>query len=427
MAQIRSAKQLTFLYFSIVAFAIITIHATVLDSTLEGIEKLSIQNRLLFQKEAIIAAAQGDIQNNKFKVDEFTTGYLGLEALPDSNLINVRFPVDEAVEITKGYADETEYFVMKFHLPESDVGDIYIVHQDPAFELGEEEILRTQAWQMLTSLGLLAISLLVVMRISDRLTAPVSLFAKQIANRSPDDTTKVELPPGLATRELLQLVESYNHNQQQIKALIERERSFNRMASHELRTPLMVMKGATSLLSYSSDEAFIRKQQIRLKNATDEMNDFIEALLSLTKSEKNQELSQRVLGSHEIEDIIDTHNALLDAKSVTATIEMRRAPQITMPKSSFKLLLGNLLKNAFACTDVGTVTVIVDTDKISVKDTGIGLDSKPRGDEGYGLGLLIAKDICRKYGWILALARNETGGCTASITLTAGTPNGRLG
>ncbi|MFT5881462.1 MAG: signal transduction histidine kinase [Moritella sp.] len=419
MVQVRSAKQLTFLYFSIVAFAIITIYATVLDSTLEGIEQLSIQNRLLYQKEAIIAAAQGDIQNNTFKIDEFTTGYLGRDALPESELIDSDFPIDEAVEITQGYTDETEFFVMKFRLPESDVGDIYIVHQDPAFELGEEEILRTQAWPILTSLGLLVISLMVVLRISDRLTAPVSLFAKQIANRSPDDTTKVELPPGLATRELLQLVESYNHNQQQMKELIERERSFNRMASHELRTPLMVMKGATSLLSYSSDEAFIKKQQTRLKNATDEMNDFIEALLSLTKSEKNQALSQRLLSQHEIEGIINTHIALLDDKSVVVNIEMRQTPSVAIPESSFKLLLGNLLKNAFACTDVGSVTVIVESDKIDVKDTGIGLDSKPRGDEGYGLGLLIAKDICRKYSWTLTLARNETGGCTALIRFSS--------
>jgi len=415
MAQVRSAKQLTFLYFSIVAFAIITIHATVLDSTLEGIEQLSIQNRLLYQKEAIITAAMAEKGNEVFKIDEFTTGYLGLSALPDTISLAPDFPLDEAVEIYKTNTFETEFFMMKFRETESDDRFIYIIHQDPAFELGEEEILQTQSWQLLTSLGLLVVSLLVVMRISDRLTTPVSLFAKQIANRSPDDTTKVELPPGLATRELLQLVESYNHNQRQIKALIERERSFNRMASHELRTPLMVMKGATSLLSYSSDEAFIRKQQTRLKNATNEMNDFIEALLSLTKSEKNQQLSQRLLSKSEIEGIINTHIGLLDAKSVGVNIEMRQTPSVTVPESSFKLLLGNLLKNAFACTEVGTVTVTVDSEKIEVKDTGIGLDAKPRGEEGYGLGLLIAKDICRKYGWTLALVRNETGGCTASI------------
>jgi signal transduction histidine kinase len=88
-----------------------------------------------------------------------------------------------------------------------------------------------------------------------------------------------------------------------------------------------------------------------------------------------------------------------------------------MPETSFKILLGNLIKNAFACTEQGQITVAVDQDSIRVTDTGIGLDSKPRGVEGFGLGLLIAHDICRKYDWHLELINNDRGGCTARINL----------
>ena len=417
MAKVRSAKQLTFIYFSIVAFAIIMIHATVLDSTLESIEKLSIQNRLLLQKESIVEKMKSSPGSRVVKIDEFTMGYVDRVTLPTLVDENILLPVDEAVEIQESNSLGTEFFLMKMAVSDKHDEFIYVVHTDPAFELGEEEIMWTQSWQSLTSLFLLLVALLVVMRISERLTAPISVFAKQIANRSPDDTRDIELPSGLATKELLQLVDSYNKNQQQKNALIERERAFNRMASHELRTPLMVMKGATNLLSYSHEPEFIKKQQVRLQSATNEMNDFINALLSLTKSEKDLELSQRQLQKEEIMIIVDAHSALLNTKPVVVNVEIKHAPIIIIPEVALKLLLGNLLKNAFACTESGEVNIVVDSDKISVVDTGVGLYNKQRNDEGHGLGLLIIRDICRKYNWIFELNNNDVGGCSAIIHL----------
>lgn len=416
MAKVRSAKQLTFIYFSIVAFAIIMIHATVLDSTLESIEKLSIQNRLLLQKESIIEKAKANVDNHTFKIDEFTTGYVNRITLPTLVDENLYLPIEEAVEIERDNEFGTEFFLMKLSLSDSNDEFIYIVHSDPAFELGEEEIMWTQSWQSLISLFLLLVALLVVMRISERLTAPISVFAKQLAERSPDDTSDIELPSGVATKELLQLVDSYNKNQQQKNALIERERAFNRMASHELRTPLMVMKGATNLLSYSTEPEFIKKQQHRLQSATNEMNDFINALLSLTKSEKDLELAQRELSKEEIQAIVDAHSALLNNKPVVVNIEIKQAPTIFIPDVALKLLLGNLFKNAFACTERGEVNIVVEGSSITVIDTGIGLYKKQRNDEGHGLGLLISRDICRKYHWQLELKNNEAGGCSAVLS-----------
>ncbi|QUM80697.1 HAMP domain-containing histidine kinase [Moritella sp. 5] len=418
MAKVRSAKQLTFIYFSIVAFAIIMIHATVLDSTLESIEKLSIQNRLLLQKESIVEKSNLSNHTSSFKIDEFTTGYVDRVTLPELVDEKIFLPIDEAVEIQKSNAIGTEFFLMKLAVSEKKDKFIYVVHTDPAFELGEEEIMWTQSWQSLISLFLLLVALFVVMRISERLTAPISVFAKQIANRSPDDTSDIQLPSGLATKELLQLVDSYNQNQQQKNALIERERAFNRMASHELRTPLMVMQGATNLLSYSNEPEFIKKQQVRLQSATNEMNDFIDALLSLTKSEKDLALSKRQLTKEEINVIVDAHSALLNTKSVVVHIELRQAPMVIIPEVALKLLLGNLLKNAFTCTDAGEVNVVVDSHSISVTDTGVGLYKKQRNDDGHGLGLLITRDICRKYNWTFELKNNDAGGCIAIIHLS---------
>lgn len=415
MHKVRSAKQLTILYFSIVAFAIIAIHATVLESTLERIEQVSVKNRLLLQKENIIARYHASETKSKVKIDQFTTVYGSRDDLPFHIDKNVKLLENEAFELEKNTEIKTEYFLMKYAVNGAKDGYIYAVQQDLAFELGEDEVLMTQSSQTLTSLVLLIISLLVVMRISDRLTSPISLLAKQISDRDPSDMSKVSIPNGIATKELLQLVDNFNHNQEQIKALLERERSFNRLASHELRTPLMVMKGATSLLSHSNEPTFITKQQSRLAKAANEMNDFIETLLSLTKSEKFQATAARKIELDEIDQIAESHLHLIEDKPIAFDLNVIELPTVYMPEAGFKILLGNLLKNAFAYTDEGSITVSIDKNKIEVIDTGIGIAPEPRGNEGYGLGLLIAKDICRKYEWQFSLENNIHNGCTASL------------
>ncbi|GLR75887.1 histidine kinase dimerization/phospho-acceptor domain-containing protein [Aliivibrio sifiae] len=79
------------------------------------------------------------------------------------------------------------------------------------------------------------------------------------------------------------LIQTINTNYQQIEQLIKRERVFTRYASHELCTPLMVMKGATSLFDQSNVPDFLQRQKQRLNDAIEEMTDFIDALLSLTR------------------------------------------------------------------------------------------------------------------------------------------------
>ncbi len=60
----------------------------------------------------------------------------------------------------------------------------YIVNVDPIFERSEEQAIRSQSTQIFLSLFLLLISLFVVLRISERLTSPLSALADQLRGRS---------------------------------------------------------------------------------------------------------------------------------------------------------------------------------------------------------------------------------------------------
>jgi len=421
---VKSAKQLTFTYFSIVAFAIISIHFALLETTLEDFEQLNANNRLLHAKE-IAKEVLNENSIQSIAIPPFTHAYIGREQLPAHLIIPDSLPADTAVELKRNSSDDTEFFIMRSDLKIRDkLKTVYFLYFDDIYELSENQIFWNQAKQLLITFSLILISLLVILRISKRLTAPLAQLTNELESRSPNDLSPIQPPQGVVSKELLQLVTSFNLYSERIHQLLERERSFNRYASHELRTPLMVMKGAISLLGQSTSPAFIEKQRIRLLHASNEMNDFVTTLLSLTREENLNNLSPRVLTRDEMHNILVEHEHLLTDKPVRWSVDMRGSTVVKAPETTIKILIGNLIKNAFACTEAGTVALKITPDVIQVVDSGIGLGSHPRGDEGFGLGLLITNDICRKYGWRLNHYNNDIEGCTAEIILKPyDTPN----
>ncbi len=428
MAKVKSARQITFTYFSIVAFAIIATHFSLMESTLEDLEHINAQNQLIHsQKAAQDLLADGN--NSSVEIPPFGFAYVGIEAVPENIILPEDLQFNKAQELKDATTQGTEYFIMKTQLTiREQPQTVYLFYLDEIYEVSEEQIFGSQAKQLLISIILLLISFAVVSRISQRLTSPLSTLAEMLKERSPHDLSPIPVPQGVETKELLLLVDSVNQYQARLHDSIERERSFNRYASHELRTPLMVIKGAVSLLGQSNEPLFIEKQRRRLLSASNEMNDFVTTLLSLTRDEDLSNLVLRSLEKDEIENIVSTHSHLITHKPVSCEVIIKEATQIKVPETTIKILVGNLIKNAFACTEQGTVSIYVSPDAIEVIDSGVGLDTKPRGIEGYGLGLVIANDICRKYGWHLDLANNTAGGCTATITLQPhGTPSGQPG
>ncbi|MGR5062894.1 sensor histidine kinase [Photobacterium sp. DNB22_13_2] len=429
LTKVKSAKQLTVTYFSIIAFAIITLHFSLLDATLEDFEYINANNRLLHAKAVAQEVMQEQSDITHFAIPPFTQAYLDPTLLPPQIAISASSPREKTFEVKASNSDDTEYFALITTLTVNEKNkELYLLFFDDIYEISEEQIFSNQLKQLGISLFLLVISFIVVLKVSDRLTNPLTKLANDIDSRTADDLTPITPPSGITSREVLQLVGSFNLYVSQIQALLDRERSFNRYASHELRTPLMVMKGAISLLGQSNDPMFIAKQQKRLQQASTEMNDFVTTLLSLTREEDLDKVSLRQVAPKELQDIAEAHSTLLTGKSVSWHVEASEPIKIKMPENAFKILLGNLIKNAFAYTEQGHVIIRMTPTMLSVEDTGMGLESSSSAKKGYGLGLLITADICRKYQWHLSHQTNEYQGCTATISLPPhGKPNVQTG
>lgn len=432
----HSAKRLTFLYFSIVAAAIIIIHASVFEFTTEDLEHIYAENKLLnlvsFSEKTLKGS---DITALPYK-EVITQGntvfdpsprvYFDFSALPKEFPDPTLIAYEQAIEVPMA-SDIEAHFIMKKKLQiNGESVDAILALDNSLYELSEEQLFDTLSKQFLISLVLLIVSLSVVLTIADKLTKPISTFAKALAKKSSTDLTPISLPKGTQTSELKGMVDTFNAYQQRIQSLVERERSFNRYASHELRTPLTVITGAVALLGESDDKAFIEKQHKRLIKASLEMNEFIETLLNLTKPVDELELKVRNITKEQLTSLAEDHLHLIKDKNITWQLDLLTEPEVKMPTTAFNMLLGNLIKNAFAYTLDGKIIIEADKSRLRIIDTGTGLN-QVHTNQGYGLGLLLVRDICQQYNCGFAITDNESGGCTATLHLPSCTKsNNRL-
>lgn len=428
MKPLRSAKQVTFLYFSIVALSIIAIHASVFELTTEDLEHFYAQNKLgkvkAYTNELFSGRDISQIDKTEFQTQGKTSFDKNAEIYFDFDLLPAGFPDPADLEYDLGLEIVTDnwtqaYFIMKIRLESQGIGrDALLVLDNSLYELSEKQLISSHTKQIAISFMLLLVSLFIVLKISERLSSPISSFANQLENRSADDLSLIELPEGSLTTELEKMVSTFNAYQSRIQSLIDRERAFNAYASHELRSPLMVISGALTLLYESDDPDFLLKQRQRLEKATLDMSEFIETLLSLSKPVNENELVSRRLSFAELNLIAHNHQHLLEDKPVDWQVKVSGKPEIKMPEAALHILLGNLVKNSFAFTQSGKVVIKANEHCIEVSDTGSGLNSKAQ-TPGFGLGLLLVRDLCRRYQYEFELSENDVDGCSAKVLLKA--------
>lgn len=290
-------------------------------------------------------------------------------------------------------------------------------------ELEERSLI---AGVILYSLLILAGVWWLIYRISGHLAAPLYRLARMIKDSHADDLAPIE-PTVITTEEQAELVDALNDYRQRIHASIQRERAFSRYVSHELRTPLMVISGVATLLGVSRDAQFIDKQVIdkqfidkqrqRLETSCQNMQDITETLLSLVRQTPFPQDVTTVLDQSFIEQLVDEYRLLIRDKNIKVHINVTSAITLNVPATVVRILLGNLIKNAFGYTRSGEILLQLDNHCFRVLDTGPGIESVPEDYAGHGLGLMMVRDICTRQGWRFSISsRNDRQGCVAMIT-----------
>lgn len=270
-------------------------------------------------------------------------------------------------------------------------------------------------------------------RATRRAVSPLIWLANQVRDIDPKshslDMIDPDNLPADADAEVRQLTAAIHGYASRLEEFVERERNFTRDASHELRSPLTVIKVAADVLA--DDEAqspFNRRSLERIKRATRDMEALIEAFLILAREGDVGLPEEDFDVATLVDDEVERAQDLVSGKPVTVAAVHQAHFDLHAPPRVVAVMLSNLLRNACAYTEQGTVTVTVGPRTVQIDDTGVGMSAeevanafKPffrgrgTGKGGHGVGLTIVKRLSDRFGWPIELASEAGVGTRATI------------
>ncbi|WP_412726224.1 sensor histidine kinase [Alteromonas sp. D210916BOD_24] len=223
------------------------------------------------------------------------------------------------------------------------------------------------------------------------------------------------------------LARAFDRTLKRIALAMEREQSFTRDVSHELRTLLAVIKNAVEVaqLNANSDQRVLE----RIANAAEQMEKTVETLLMLAREEHTPSRSTPVPLMPILEQAVLDNRLLLDGKPVEVEIDDSCNTQVLAEPNVLKVILDNIVSNAFKYTLQGCVSFTVQNGTLHLKDTGPGLQEdiansvtqrgvKGEQSTGLGFGLSIVKRLCEHQGLALTvLSPSDDAGTEITLRL----------
>lgn len=203
---------------------------------------------------------------------------------------------------------------------------------------------------------------------------------------------------------------------------LEREQKFLRFTSHELRTPLSIIRNNVELLHKIEQKQPLnlsgKEMNVinRIDRASLTMQHLTETLLWLSRDDDDALPRQSFRLDLLIQQLVDDMSYLLNNKSVT--IESSLSPiEITHSAVAARIVIGNLIRNAFQHTWQGEVIIKQQQSTLTIVNhcRQFTATSTPS-DQGFGLGLQLTEKLCQKLNWSYHNTVHENGH-TATLQL----------
>jgi signal transduction histidine kinase len=254
-------------------------------------------------------------------------------------------------------------------------------------------------------------------RASRRAFSPVIALARQVRGLDPAAPDPALLDPARLPRdaddEVRELADALARYAQRLSEFVDRERNFTRDASHELRSPLTVIRMAAGMLEADAGLSDASRRSVaRIERAARDMEELTSAFLLLARESQAALPLEATCVNDVLADELERARLLAAGKAIESRLGATHRLYVDAPEKVLAVLLGNLLRNAFAYTDAGEVTVDVGAASVVIRDTGVGIAPgqvevmyRPfvRGDAGrrggHGVGLTIVRRLSDRFGW----------------------------
>ena len=402
------------------------VYAAIVYFSLDKIDDHLVNRRLVQEVEYLLDRYQKNDAASASPTSPHIMAFVGTDRMPD-------YMKQQVGGLSEGYHEfywqGDEYHVAVKVVPQL-VEPLYLLYEVSVLEFTEKRktiiaIVLASGVVLVVGLGLW-----IGLILSRQVIAPVSYLAEQVAGSEPD-----KLPTNLSESfhddEVGVLARALERSLRRIHAFVDREQHFTSDASHELRTPVTVIKGAIEVLRINGfgNESAAKRPLKRIERAVNNMEQIIENLLWLAREEAVYDSGQTCKVVPVIKETIDHHRHLFAEKPVEISYITEGNPELKAPAAILKMVIANLIQNAYNHTAEGKVTVHISDDCMTVTDTGDGIAlselqsvTEPhvygKNSKGYGLGLAIVKRLCRRFNWKFEIESEIGRGTTVRLVFT---------
>lgn len=212
------------------------------------------------------------------------------------------------------------------------------------------------------------------------------------------------------------------------------------LISHDIRTPIIQI---IALLDLFKDETLEASEFLSMSDLVcakvNEILSFVDNILHWAKNNFQQfniTKSNFAIGV-QIDEIVALYETEIAHKQITIIKDLSVLEVISTDKEIFSVVLRNILTNAVKFTPkYGSITIRASEEGaywcIEVADTGVGIDTTSlkninndihhttkgtNKEQGFGVGLLLCRDLLTKIGGYLSIHSEIANGTTVSICL----------
>ena len=254
---------------------------------------------------------------------------------------------------------------------------------------------------LIISLSILLVLGLVSYFVMKQVERPIAALGQWARTRSTENLH--DSLPDFTYPELNRMAALIRDSMLSVQQSLERERRFLRFSSHELRTPISVIRNNVELLNrlleQNSNPGLPRLEDIiqRIDRAGLKMKHLTETLLWLGReNDESPRMNDLDLESL-VRELITDSSYLLNHKQIDLAVTTS-PHQLTLAEIPARIVLGNLIRNAFQHSHQGTIHIIQRADIVEIINTP-GKEDRSIDDPGFGLGLQLIEQLSLKLNW----------------------------
>ena len=422
--------------FCIFSFTLSMTYWLLLDVSMNIVEDMIFENRLRNEIAGFMNRYETDPET-PLPHSVYIRSYIGLGGMPKADASIVR-GLSEGLYETEGLgaiAGPVDYHIAIAALPGGrDL--LYLFYNVGALRVKEQYEIVIRSLLLVIALTVTGLGGLFGALIAKRVIAPVTELAECVAQSEPD-SLPMNLSMRFADDEIGLLARKLEQSMRRTHAFIQREQEFTRYVSHELRTPVTVIKGAVELLAAApSSRAPHEKQIQRIARALRTIELTMETFLWFARGDSSNVSEESCDIAAVAREAFKEHVLLNRNKSIRAVMHAEKAPVVNAPPAAFRIVLDNLLRNAFSYTSQGTVQLHVNQYRLEVLNTACSpfLEDIKTGltdavqvrhqhkTQGHGLGLEIVQKLCARFHWKIEISSRRDKGTRITLWFQESAP-----